>query len=343
MDPINILLVDDSKSARYALRLQLQRHGVLVDTADSAESALERIGEKPPDAVLMDHTMPGMNGFEALDIIKSDLATAHIPVVMCTSHDDPAYAAQALKRGALTVLSKAAAVDKLAEVLAQVQHALSAQVKVPAPAPAAPPSDAIAAPVHQPVPGPTLAEVESWVAAYLTQHLAETIEPHLSRLNTHLRQVIAEQVEMAVDALPPPLPPAAPAPVPPPAPVIQTPAIDVDELRDKIVPAAVRRHFDMERDGILQLMQQCFQETQSQRGEDTDTLPKLLETVEDKMADRVTQIAAREAEAAVRAALARDGGALAAVQRGLRLSYGLGVTAIVAAACVAVAVYVLLK
>ena len=41
MDPMKILLVDDSKSARYALRLQLQRHGVEVETADSAESALE--------------------------------------------------------------------------------------------------------------------------------------------------------------------------------------------------------------------------------------------------------------------------------------------------------------
>ena len=72
MDPIKILLVDDSKSARYALRLHLQHHGVQVDTADSAEAALERIAETRPQAVLMDHTMPGMNGFEALDILKSD-------------------------------------------------------------------------------------------------------------------------------------------------------------------------------------------------------------------------------------------------------------------------------
>ena len=71
MNPMKILLVDDSKSARYALRLQLQRFGIEVEALESAEAALQRIREAPPDAVFMDHTMPGMNGFEALEILKA--------------------------------------------------------------------------------------------------------------------------------------------------------------------------------------------------------------------------------------------------------------------------------
>ena len=146
MNPIKILLVDDSKSARYALRLHLQQQGMQVDTADSAEAALERIPQSRPEAVLMDHTMPGMNGFEALDSLKSDAATVDIPVVMCTSHDDPAYAAQALKRGALTVLSKADAADRLPDVLGQIRAALAARAELAATPAGAPVEAAPAAP-----------------------------------------------------------------------------------------------------------------------------------------------------------------------------------------------------
>jgi CheY-like chemotaxis protein len=340
MDPIKILLVDDSKSARYALRLQLQRHGVQVDTADSAESALDRIGETPPDAVLMDHTMPGMNGFEALDILKSDLATAHIPVVMCTSHDDPAYSTQALKRGALSVLTKAVAAERLPEVLTQIRNALAARVGLAEAAPSPLVEPTPAAPV--PSAGPTLAEVETWIEVYLTQHLGEAIEPHLGRLNAQLRQVIAEQVEMAVDALPPP-PLAPPTPAPTLAAVVQSPPIDLRRLQDEVVPAAVRRHFDMERDAILQLMQQCVQETQSQRGEDPDTLRRLMQSVDATVSAQVTQITQRAAEDALQAALALNREALTALQRGLRLSYGLGAAAILLAIGATAAVYVLLS
>jgi len=125
MDPLKILLVDDSKSARYALRLQLQRHGVSVETADSAESALQLIEKQPPDAVLMDHTMPGMNGFEALEILKANQATAGIPVVMCTSHEEPSYDTQARHKGALDILPKSGAPQKLPEVLDEIRSVLA--------------------------------------------------------------------------------------------------------------------------------------------------------------------------------------------------------------------------
>jgi len=131
MNPMKILLVDDSKSARYALRLQLQRHGAQVETADSAEAALERIEEDPPDAVFMDHIMPGMNGIEALDILKSSLLTTHIPVVMCTSYENPDFFAQARRKGAFGILSKAAAPDKLPDLLECLKRTISADSATP--------------------------------------------------------------------------------------------------------------------------------------------------------------------------------------------------------------------
>jgi CheY-like chemotaxis protein len=122
MNPMKILLVDDSKSARYALRLQLQRFGIEVEALDSAEAALERIREAPPDAVFMDHTMPGMNGFEALEILKTTPATAQIPVVMCTSNEDPEFIAQARRKGAFSILSKSSAADKLPDLLEELKR-----------------------------------------------------------------------------------------------------------------------------------------------------------------------------------------------------------------------------
>lgn len=141
---MKILLVDDSKSARYALRLQLQRYGVSVETSDAAEPALEHVREDPPDAIFMDHTMPGMNGFEALDILQSTPATAHIPVVMCTSNEDPDFIAQAKKKGAFGVLAKSTAGEKLSDLLARVKQVAATPKEGAVPAvPAAPQADMV--------------------------------------------------------------------------------------------------------------------------------------------------------------------------------------------------------
>jgi CheY-like chemotaxis protein len=185
MSPMKILLVDDSKSARYALRLQLQRHGAVVETADSAEAALERIKEAPPDAVFMDHTMPGMNGFEALDILKGSAATSRIPVIMCTSNEDPEFIAQAHRKGALDVLAKSTAPDKLPRLIEQLQDIAAAP-------PGAQPVPATAA---QSVPG--LAEA---VSAIVRQEAERLIDERLDtsleqRLRTLLAPLLAEHAE----------------------------------------------------------------------------------------------------------------------------------------------------
>ncbi|MBK1722258.1 response regulator [Thiocystis violacea] len=121
---MKILLVDDSKSARYALRLQLQRHGVEVDTAESAEAAFAKLKGALPDAILMDHMMPGLNGFEAFEVIREDPRTSAIPVIMCTSHEEPEFVAQAKKKGVFGILPKSAAPEMLPEMLEKLQGAL---------------------------------------------------------------------------------------------------------------------------------------------------------------------------------------------------------------------------
>ena len=100
------LIVDDSKSARVVLKRLLESHDLDVDTAESAEAALEYLIDHRPDVVFMDHMMPGMDGFEAVTAIKSNPDTATIPIMMYTSQEGEVYVGQARALGAVGVLPK---------------------------------------------------------------------------------------------------------------------------------------------------------------------------------------------------------------------------------------------
>lgn len=138
MSPLKILVVDDSQLARYKLKSELQKQGATVELENSAKAALERIREQPPDVVFMDNIMEGMNGIEALEILKSDSRTAHIPVVMCSGNDDAEFAAQAQRKGAFGILSKSSAEERLPSLLKELEA--GAPAPTPSPGPAAAPN-----------------------------------------------------------------------------------------------------------------------------------------------------------------------------------------------------------
>ena len=78
------LVVDDSKSARAFLGRVLQRYSLEVEGVESAEQAMEYLAHHRPDVIFMDHLMPGMDGFQAVQAIKNDPRTATIPIMMYT-------------------------------------------------------------------------------------------------------------------------------------------------------------------------------------------------------------------------------------------------------------------
>ena len=80
MDTKLTLIVDDSKSARFVLKRMLEELDLEVDTVESAPDAMEYLKHHRPDAIFMDHMMPGMDGFEAVKKIKNDSQTAVIPI-----------------------------------------------------------------------------------------------------------------------------------------------------------------------------------------------------------------------------------------------------------------------
>ncbi len=114
------LVVDDSKSARLVLRRMLEKYGLIVDTVKSAPEALEFLISNRPDAIFMDHMMPGMDGFEAVRAIKDNPQTATIPVMMYTSKEGDLYIGQARALGAVGVLPKTVAPAELFESLKRI-------------------------------------------------------------------------------------------------------------------------------------------------------------------------------------------------------------------------------
>ena len=98
MSAKHALIVDDSKSARTVLAQTLEQYAIEVDMAESAEEALEYLKTQRPDAIFMDHQMPGMDGLQAVRIIKNDPRTATIPIIMYTSQEGELYVGQARAR-----------------------------------------------------------------------------------------------------------------------------------------------------------------------------------------------------------------------------------------------------
>jgi CheY-like chemotaxis protein len=114
------LVVDDSKSARAFLGRVLQRYGLEVEGVGSAEQAIEYLVRERPDVIFMDHLMPGMDGFQAVQAIKNDPRTATIPIMMYTSQEGELYLSQARALGAIGVLPKQIRHADLAKALQQL-------------------------------------------------------------------------------------------------------------------------------------------------------------------------------------------------------------------------------
>ncbi|MFS2156688.1 response regulator [Pseudomonas sp. Pseusp122] len=78
---LQLLIVDDNTATRYALRRRLERHGFIVREAGTGTDGLEMLAEQMPDALILDINLPDMSGFDIVRQLRSDPATALLPVV----------------------------------------------------------------------------------------------------------------------------------------------------------------------------------------------------------------------------------------------------------------------
>jgi len=102
--PARILVVDDEKLIRWSVSERLQRDGYVVATAESGEQAIEAIASEPPDLILLDVQLPGIDGVETLRRVLG--IQPELTVIMMSAHSTVDVAVDAMKHGALDFLVK---------------------------------------------------------------------------------------------------------------------------------------------------------------------------------------------------------------------------------------------
>jgi PAS domain S-box-containing protein len=119
--PARVLIVDDDEPSRQLLKTILEPEGYLVEYASSGEETLEAVKFQPPDLILLDAMMPGMDGFQVATRLKRNVATKSIPIIMITALDDRSAKALGVGVGVEDYLTKP--VDR-ADVCARVRTML---------------------------------------------------------------------------------------------------------------------------------------------------------------------------------------------------------------------------
>lgn len=101
--PDRILIVEDDERIRTSMRLSFESEGYLVSEAASGEEALDAFMASPPDLVLVDLMLPGMDGFETCHAIRTSSA---VPIIMVTARNDTNDVVAGLEAGADDYVTK---------------------------------------------------------------------------------------------------------------------------------------------------------------------------------------------------------------------------------------------
>ncbi len=102
----SILIVDDEQMNSEGLARRLQRHGYAVTIAESGRQALEMLGERRFDLVLLDIMMPGMNGLEVLKLLRRVDSLIDLPIIMVTAKGESEDVVEGLELGANDYVTK---------------------------------------------------------------------------------------------------------------------------------------------------------------------------------------------------------------------------------------------
>jgi two-component system, cell cycle response regulator DivK len=130
-DRPRVLLVDDYPDAREMYAEYLDFSGFEVIEASNGMEALQRAADAQPDIVLMDLSLPVMDGWEATRRLKADKRTEHIPVVALTGHALAGISEGAKRAGCDAFVTKPCLPEDLVKEIRKVldQHAASAAKK----------------------------------------------------------------------------------------------------------------------------------------------------------------------------------------------------------------------
>lgn len=112
---ITVLLIEDNEMNRDMLSRRLERKGYRIVTAEDGRQGVELAGQIQPDIILMDLSLPVLDGWEATRILKGSARTGHIPVIALTAHAMKSDEEKAYQAGCDDFDTKPVVLDRLLE------------------------------------------------------------------------------------------------------------------------------------------------------------------------------------------------------------------------------------
>ncbi len=115
-----ILVVDDEPDIRLVLQARLEAAGYNVETAATGLEALNRIRTQPPDLVILDLMLPGMDGFAVCALLKRDQRFSRIPIIILSARSQPQDKKTGTDLGADAYLTKPFQSKELLETITRL-------------------------------------------------------------------------------------------------------------------------------------------------------------------------------------------------------------------------------
>ena len=112
-----VLIVEDSDDARYFMRLALEQLGYLIVEAENGVKALEVTERERPDIILMDLSLPIMDGLAATEKIRASDGLKRIPIIAVTAHQETDFRAGAKAAGFDAYVTKPIDIDFLSDLI----------------------------------------------------------------------------------------------------------------------------------------------------------------------------------------------------------------------------------
>jgi CheY-like chemotaxis protein len=112
-----VLIVEDDEDARYFMRLELEHLGYLVTEAEDGDQAVEVAERERPDIILMDLTLPVMDGIAATEKIRAADGLNEVPVIAVTGHQETDFREGAKAAGFAAYVTKPIDIKWLNELI----------------------------------------------------------------------------------------------------------------------------------------------------------------------------------------------------------------------------------
>ena len=113
----SVLIVDDQPFFTTMLRTVLQQQGFRVFVANSGPDGIKLAKKNPPDIIVLDIEMPGMDGFAVCEKLREDAALKNIPIVILTGTNNPKLNEKAFKAGADITALKSLSAERLVNMI----------------------------------------------------------------------------------------------------------------------------------------------------------------------------------------------------------------------------------